>query len=234
MLAPLLFPWPRSAPHFLILESPLFDRVNHSKSAFITTENRHAGETIILAPYFFPWPCSGRPSFFILESPLTITVKFLVWENTCKELHPLELTSKVTTEFAYNGTTRRLHKKRYCRIDVISDFICMCGSAHAKFENLYVRLSPCKIWKLFNDNQHERVTVIEHFRIWQVDQISLPLIINATGDSATTLEIMTNKVMQRVPWWTVRWWRVRTIISKPMTMRSVVFWKVETGSERWS
>jgi len=31
--------WP---PHFLILESPLFDRVNHSKLTFITTENHHA------------------------------------------------------------------------------------------------------------------------------------------------------------------------------------------------
>jgi len=36
-----------------------------------------------------------------------ITVKFLVWENTIrKELQPLELTSNVTTEFAYNGTSR--------------------------------------------------------------------------------------------------------------------------------
>jgi len=37
------------------------------------------------------------------------------------------------------------------------------------------------------------VTVIEHFHVWQVNQISLPLIINATDDSATTLEITTNK-----------------------------------------
>jgi len=59
-------------------------------------------------------------------------------------------------------------------------------------------LSSCKVLKLFNNKQHERVTVIEHFRIWQVKQITLPLIINATGDSATTLEIATNKAMQRV------------------------------------
>jgi len=52
--------------------------------------------------------------------------------------------------------------------------------------------------KLLNDNQRKRVTVIEQFRIWQVNQISLPLFINATDDSATTLEIATNKVMQRV------------------------------------
>ena len=44
-----------------------------------------------------------------------ITVKFLVWENTTrKELQPLEL-SKITTEFAYNGTSRGLCKERYCR-----------------------------------------------------------------------------------------------------------------------
>ena len=54
------------------------------------------------------------------------TVKFLVWESTTRqELHPLELTSKVTTEFAYNGTSRRLYKERYCRIKVISELKCM-------------------------------------------------------------------------------------------------------------
>ena len=57
---------------------------------------------------------------YIFASVKAITVTFLVWENTtCKELHPLELTSKVTTEFAYNGSSRGLHKERYCRIDVI-------------------------------------------------------------------------------------------------------------------
>jgi len=30
-------------------------------------------------------------------------------------------TSKVTTEFAYNGTSRGLHNERYCRIDVSSE-----------------------------------------------------------------------------------------------------------------
>jgi len=45
-------------------------------------------------------------------------VKFLVWENiTRKELQPLQLTSKLTTEFAYNGTSRGSHKERYFRID---------------------------------------------------------------------------------------------------------------------
>jgi len=43
------------------------------------------------------------------------------------------------------------------------------------------------------------VAVIEHFRILQVNKISSLLIINATNDSAMTLEITTNKAMQRVP-----------------------------------
>jgi len=48
---------------------------------------------------------------YIFASLKAISVKFLVWENTIrKELQPLELTSKVTTEFAYNGTSRGLHK----------------------------------------------------------------------------------------------------------------------------
>jgi len=40
-----------------------------------------------------------------------ITVKFLVRENTTrKELQPLEVTSKATTEFAYNGTSKGLQR----------------------------------------------------------------------------------------------------------------------------
>jgi len=63
---------------------------------------------------------------YIFASVKAITVQFLVRENTtCKELHPPELTSKVTTEFAYNGTSRGLHNERYCRIDVISELKCM-------------------------------------------------------------------------------------------------------------
>jgi len=31
-------------------------------------------------------------------------------EYNMQELHPLDLTRKVTTEFAYNGTSRGLHK----------------------------------------------------------------------------------------------------------------------------
>jgi len=56
---------------------------------------------------------------YIFASVKAITLKFLVWENTTREeLQPLEITSKVTTEFAYNGTSRGLHKERYCRIDI--------------------------------------------------------------------------------------------------------------------
>jgi len=55
-----------------------------------------------------------------------ITVKFLVWENTIrKELQPLELTSKVTTEFSDNGTSRGLHKARHCRNKIMSELKCM-------------------------------------------------------------------------------------------------------------
>jgi len=63
---------------------------------------------------------------YIFASVKAITVKGLVRENTTrKELHPLELKSKVTTEFAYNSTSRGLHKEYYCRIDVISEMKCM-------------------------------------------------------------------------------------------------------------
>jgi len=57
---------------------------------------------------------------------VTPAATFLVWENTTrKELHPLELTSKVTTEFAHNATSRGLHKEQYCPIDIISELKCM-------------------------------------------------------------------------------------------------------------
>jgi len=50
----------------------------------------------------------------------------LVLENTTrKELQPLELTSKVTTEFAHNGTSRGLHKERYCGMDTIRELKCI-------------------------------------------------------------------------------------------------------------
>jgi len=59
---------------------------------------------------------------YIFASVKAITVKFLLWENTTrKELQRLELTRKATTEFAYKGTSRGLHKDRYCRIDTISE-----------------------------------------------------------------------------------------------------------------
>jgi len=56
---------------------------------------------------------------YIFASVKAIRVKCLVWENTArKELQPLELTSKVTTEFVYNVTSKRLHKEHYCRIEM--------------------------------------------------------------------------------------------------------------------
>ena len=61
-----------------------------------------------------------------IQAVKAITVKFLVRENTTsKDLHRLELTSKVTTGFAYNGTSRGFYKERYCRIEVISELKCM-------------------------------------------------------------------------------------------------------------
>ena len=58
---------------------------------------------------------------YIFASVKAITAKFLVWENTTrKELQPLELISKITTEFAYNVISRGLHRERYCRIDIMS------------------------------------------------------------------------------------------------------------------
>jgi len=63
---------------------------------------------------------------YIFPSVKTITIKFLDWQKTTrKELHPIELTSKGTTELAYNGTSRGLHNARYCRIDVTSELKCM-------------------------------------------------------------------------------------------------------------
>jgi len=47
-------------------------------------------------------------------------------EHNTQGTSPPELTSKVTTEFAYDGTSRGLHEERYCRIDVISELMkCM-------------------------------------------------------------------------------------------------------------
>jgi len=63
---------------------------------------------------------------YIFASLNAITANFFVWEKTTrKELQPLELTSKVTTEFAYNGTSRGLYKERYCGIDIISELKCI-------------------------------------------------------------------------------------------------------------
>jgi len=67
---------------------------------------------------------------YIFAIVKTITVKLLVWENTTrKELQSLELTSKVTKKFAYNGTSRELHKELCYRINIISELkckICQC------------------------------------------------------------------------------------------------------------
>jgi len=40
-----------------------FDKVGHSKSIFITTENHHAGEAFMLALLFFSWPAVAPQTF---------------------------------------------------------------------------------------------------------------------------------------------------------------------------
>ena len=78
-----------------------------------------------MATLFFRERCKIFSMQYI-QAVKAITVKFLVRENaTRKERHPLELTSKVTTECAYNGTSRGLYKERYCRIEDISELKCM-------------------------------------------------------------------------------------------------------------
>ena len=82
-------------------------------------------------------------------------------------------------------TTVRVQKQRLqplfiifakaLRIDLLVLFF--SGSAHAKFENFSTTINKNVLPSLN----------------------TLPLIINATDDSTTTLEITTNKAMQRVP-----------------------------------
>jgi len=56
---------------------------------------------------------------YIFATVKSITVEFLVWENTTrKELHPFELTSTVTTEFAFKAPLGDCIKERHCGIDV--------------------------------------------------------------------------------------------------------------------
>jgi len=107
-----------------------------------TTATTHAGlgsrTTRFGTVAFKTLPCVIEV-MYIFASVKAISVKFLVWENTTrKELQPLELTSKVTTEFAYNGTSRGLHKKCYCRIDIISEFEMRINDAIETKQNVTV------------------------------------------------------------------------------------------------
>ena len=100
------------------------------------------GDTGDVSPHFFRWgwyntPCP--PTFFswgcVFGEVSKLKVMFVTFcvksfsslmvGYTRKELQPFELTSKVTTEFAHNGTSRVLHKERYCRIDIISELKCI-------------------------------------------------------------------------------------------------------------
>jgi len=157
---------------------------------------------------------------------------FVWWFCTVKKVNPFLLRLALKKFVDELETTVRVQKQRLQTASVKN----FCKGFENRFACfVFQRLSPCKVWKLFNDNQHERVTVIEHFRIWQVNQISLPLIINTADDSATTLEITTNKAMQSA------------VIHSPLMASAYnfinpqrcdvafsCFWKVETGSERCS
>ena len=50
---------------------------------------------------------------YIFASVKAITIKFLVWQKTRRK--------ELTTEFAYNGSSRGLQSEPYCGIDVISE-----------------------------------------------------------------------------------------------------------------
>jgi len=41
-------------------------------------KNHHAGKTFMSPPLLFPWPRSGPPTSFILESPLVVTLKIYI------------------------------------------------------------------------------------------------------------------------------------------------------------
>ena len=88
------------------------------KNIFITVENFTVNSVF-----------QGKVKKFSIQyiQPVkAFTLKFLVLENTTrKELHPLELTSKVTTEVVYDGASRGLYIEGYCRIEVISQLKCM-------------------------------------------------------------------------------------------------------------
>jgi len=106
-------------------------RVKKTESAHLwftatITQAGFGSQTLRSGTVAFKTLCCAIEVAYIFASVKAITIKFLVWENTIrKELHPLGLTSKVTTEFAFNGTSRGLHKERYCRIDIISELKCM-------------------------------------------------------------------------------------------------------------
>ena len=88
-----------------------FDRVNHSNSIFITTENHHVGEIFTLAPvFFFPWPRSA-PTFFILESPLQcqwvirLLGSFTLWRPAEKKLPSVESRCTIYSYFTFPKPT---------------------------------------------------------------------------------------------------------------------------------
>jgi len=166
-------------------------------------------------------------SVLILRSAME---DFVSWFCAVKKVNPFLLGVALIKLVDELETTVRVQKQRLQPAAIYN----FCKG----FENRLVcfvlqRLSPCKLGKLFNDNQHERVTVIEHFRVWQVNQISLPLIINTADDRATTLEITTNKAMQSAVMHSPLMTSAYNFIN-PQTcdVAFSCFWKAETGWER--
>jgi len=52
-------------------------------------KNHHARQTFMLPPLLFAWSCSGPPTFFILQSPLTrftllllLRIQHYIWRIT--------------------------------------------------------------------------------------------------------------------------------------------------------
>ena len=85
---------------------PLWVRV--FKRTAMITQAGVGSHTLHPEPLLLTFALRHWSRVHIFGSVKAITVKFLVWENTASMvLHPLELTSKVTAEFACNGNSRK-------------------------------------------------------------------------------------------------------------------------------
>jgi len=91
--------------------APLSARLSSAllKRTAAITQTGLGSQTLRSGTVAFKTLCCAIEVAYRFVSVKAISVKFLVWENrTHKELQPLELTSKVTTEFAFHGTSREI------------------------------------------------------------------------------------------------------------------------------